>query len=238
MAYASTPSRLRCRHRRCSLTLPCISRHLLPPSQYNCGEAVNFATSSWLRFARVSNERYRRFSRASVFSHDRLMLKLAGLQIRGTRHLSFGLEGCRALYTEVERMYREERKHRGNAKIEGVGQSVKMPPQSTTMDSAALTYDERRRCLICEHACFFSAVVCEGNPSAVVCLRHRNHLCGCVPTKKCLILWQTEAEIKKTVAALARKVAELQELKDQSDGGGEAAGGGGAAMAREPTNAA
>ena len=206
--------------------------------QYNCGEAVNFATSSWLRFARVSNERYRRFARASVFSHDRLMLKLAELQICGTHDLSFGLEGCRALYNEVERMYREERKDRGLAKAEGIIQSVKMPPQSTTIDEVALTYDERRRCLICKHACFFSAAVCECNPSAVACLRHRNELCGCASAKKCLILWQTEADIKKIIAALARKVAELQQLEDEKNqrgGDGEAAQGGGGAMARGPT---
>ena len=54
---------------------------------------MNFATSDWLKFARVSNERYRRFARASVFSHDRLVFKLAQLQLEGTHSLSFGLAG-------------------------------------------------------------------------------------------------------------------------------------------------
>jgi len=218
---------------------------------------VNFATSDWLKFARVSNERYRRFARASVFSHDRLVFKLAQLQLEGTHSLSFGLAGCRALYGEVERMYREERKDRAAAKTEGVLQSVKMPPQSAAMDDAALTYDERRRCLICKHACFFSAAVCECNPSAVACLRHRNELCGCDSTKKCLILWWSESEIKQLVNQLARKVAELQQLAEMaaaaksaeddeegqllSVGGGSASGGGathsGGAAKQEPTKA-
>jgi hypothetical protein len=195
----------------------CISHsltHLLSPSlprvQFNCGEAVNFATSDWLGFARASNERYRRFARASVFSHDRLMLKLAQLQIEGTHSLSFGLQGCQALYGEVERMYREECKNRAAAMTEGIVQSVTMPPQSAVMDDAAQTYDERRCCLICKHACFFSATVCQCNPSAVACLRHRNEFCGCAPAQKCLILWWSESEIKQQLAGIpaAAKSAE------------------------------
>lgn len=36
-------------------------------SQFNCGEAVNFATSDWLRAGGEAEERYRSFARESVF---------------------------------------------------------------------------------------------------------------------------------------------------------------------------
>ena len=41
---------------------------------FNVGEAVNFATPDWYKQGTEADERYRMFSRASVFSHQRLLL--------------------------------------------------------------------------------------------------------------------------------------------------------------------
>ena len=42
----------------------------------NCAEAVNFAPADWLRFGRLSCERYRSFRKPSLLSHDWLLLKV------------------------------------------------------------------------------------------------------------------------------------------------------------------
>ena len=41
---------------------------------FNVGEAVNFATPDWYKAGSEADERYRMFGRASVFSHQRLLL--------------------------------------------------------------------------------------------------------------------------------------------------------------------
>ncbi len=43
---------------------------------YNCAEAVNFCPPDWLRFASVSQERYRHFRRSPVLSHEELVLQV------------------------------------------------------------------------------------------------------------------------------------------------------------------
>ena len=43
---------------------------------FNVGEAVNFATADWLTYGSDADERYRKLSRQSVFSHQRLLFTL------------------------------------------------------------------------------------------------------------------------------------------------------------------
>ena len=45
-------------------------------NQFNCGEAVNFASYDWLKAGSEAIDRYRSFSRDSVFSHTRLIFTL------------------------------------------------------------------------------------------------------------------------------------------------------------------
>ena len=45
--------------------------------QFNCGEAVNFATSDWVRYGVQCVQRYRQWRRPSPLSHDHLMWRLA-----------------------------------------------------------------------------------------------------------------------------------------------------------------
>ena len=50
-------------------------------------------------------------------------------------------------------------------------------------------FDEKRLCSICQHLCFFSAVVCSCDPDRVACLRHHNQLCKCNRRENCFLFW-------------------------------------------------
>ena len=43
---------------------------------FNCAEAVNFAPADWLRFGKLSQERYRAFRKPSLLCHEWLLFKV------------------------------------------------------------------------------------------------------------------------------------------------------------------
>ena len=73
---------------------------------FNCGEAVNFATSDWIPHGSQSVVDYRMKGKKEVFSFDRLLFTL-------TYHLSsLSLESCRMLLHELRVLQKEEQHFR------------------------------------------------------------------------------------------------------------------------------
>ena len=73
---------------------------------FNCGEAVNFATSDWIPHGSQSVVDYRLKGKKEVFSFDRLLFTL-------TYHLkSLSLESCRMLLHELRVLQKEEQHFR------------------------------------------------------------------------------------------------------------------------------
>jgi len=44
--------------------------------QYNCAEAVNFATIDWFKFGSKCVEKYREFKKEPCFCHDELLINV------------------------------------------------------------------------------------------------------------------------------------------------------------------
>eukprot|EP01034_Spumella_vulgaris_P021348 gene21348-27378_t len=161
---------------------------------FNCGEAVNFATSDWLRAGGEAEERYRGFGRESVFSHQRLLFTLLEHQETVFKH------GRKDLATEVLRVLDEELESRPFLFGQGVrdlSSLVNLPPNNFQLiDSNAANYDDMRACCVCKHICIFSAVACECNKTRVSCTRHYTAMCKCPREKKFLLAWESTADLR------------------------------------------
>jgi len=107
----------------------------------NIGEAVNFALPQWIAAGAEANERYRSFSKPTVFSHDRLTFTLA--QYLGEH----SLVSCKQLKQELERVLREERLLRKNLEesdIVDVSGSISLPKNNLAqLDEASADYDDK-----------------------------------------------------------------------------------------------
>ncbi|KAJ8599303.1 hypothetical protein CTAYLR_008838 [Chrysophaeum taylorii] len=163
---------------------------------FNCGEAVNFATSNWIRFASLAAERYRRIGRLAVFSHDRLIFTLA----KQIDTFSDNHAECLLLQQELEKICKEELTLRPRLYESGVRDvsGLIAPPKNTDkIDNAASDYDDKRVCVVCRHTCFCSAVACNCSQTQVVCLRHAAYLCKCPAQNKYLIEWESNENLEK-----------------------------------------
>lgn len=178
----------------------------------NCGEAVNFALQDWIPHAVDANERYRSFGRPSVFSHDRLVYTMAHhhKDLR-TKDISKALAG------ELRRLMQEElllRKKLLIAGVRDVSSDVELPPNRLDqLDDESADYDDKRMCHSCKHICFFSAVCCECSDQKVSCLRHSHYMCRCHISRKYLLIWTSEEEMKEAVANVERRGKELEEVE-------------------------
>lgn len=127
---------------------------------FNCGEAVNFATSDWIPHGAQSVADYRAKAKREVFSFDRLMFTL-------TYHLpELSLESCKMLLRELEVLQADELHFKTLLLGSGVQDASKVAqlPQEGRMASEIpeelANYDDQRMCVNCQHTCFLSAVCC------------------------------------------------------------------------------
>lgn len=170
---------------------------------FNVGEAVNFATMDWLVAGGQAEERYRSVQRASVFSHQRLLFTL----------LHHGhAETISTLPEEVMRALEEELTGRPSVLKQGVkslSDRVKLPPNNfSTIDLKAMDYDDMRTCSICKYFCIFSAIACQCDKKKVSCLRHFQSLCKCPNTKKYLLMWADDSDLRQTLTNMSQLVHE------------------------------
>jgi len=127
---------------------------------FNCGEAVNFATSDWIPHGSQSVVDYRLKGKREVFSFDRLLFTL-------TYHLpKLSLESCNMLLKELEVLQADEayfRKLLYDTGVQDVSKVVTLPTEgrmSAAIPEELANYDDQRVCATCQHTCFLSAVCC------------------------------------------------------------------------------
>lgn len=174
----------------------------------NIGEAVNFASPDWIPFGGDANERYRTFSRPSVFSHDRLIFTIAN-------HVkTLDLNSCELLAKELKRIMVEEVNSRSNlfkSGVRDVSDRIQLPKnRCDKVDEASAEYDDKRLCHSCKHVCFFSAVACECSRTRVSCLRHGHLLCKCPNESKYIMMWTSESEMSNTVKSVESRINDIK----------------------------
>lgn len=186
---------------------------------FNCAEAVNFSPPAWLPFGREAVERYRRFGRNPVFSHDRLVLTLAS-----NLSADWSEASIRALLADLTAIVKEEEALRRELRAKGVRFGIvgkdKLPAnQLAYMDDQSLDYDEKRACLSCRHVCFLSAVACECDALQVACLREAARLCGCRMERRFLLAWHDMDELWEFVEKVRRFLEEHPRRRAVGGGG-------------------
>jgi histone demethylase JARID1 len=194
---------------------------------FNVAEAVNFSPPLWLPLGREAMERYRRFARESVVSHDRLVLTLAHNLCP-----EWSIPSLQALLHDLTLIVKEEEFWRSQLTRQGlrvdiVPQSKLLPNNLKEMDDASLDYDEKRVCLSCKHVCFLSAVACECSESKVVCLREVPLLCKCRMDQRYLMAWHSISDlwdmvrrVEEYLKARQGEMGKRDGLKEEEEGGG------------------
>ncbi|KAK3286753.1 hypothetical protein CYMTET_5709 [Cymbomonas tetramitiformis] len=138
---------------------------------FNCGEAVNFATTDWLTFGVQALERYRSLQWLPVIPHEKLLCQEAMELIEKDEATPSGeRKPANVTATEIKvaflLMMREQ--HRRRTKFISTGNALSvMPPFSSCMP-----------CSVCKHLCFLDIVNC--SCSEPVCLRDAlENPCSC-----------------------------------------------------------
>ena len=173
----------------------------------NIGEAVNFATPSWLLYGKEAALRYRRFARPSVLSHDRVLLLLS-------YHLEdLDLQTARDLVGELQRLRDEERSLRPALFAKGVqdlSNKLTLPPNRLDfLDSASADYDDKRMCSLCRHVRFLSGVACSCSNTRVACLHHEHLLCACQKPNKFMLCWATIQELESIIGRVQMYIRKI-----------------------------
>lgn len=152
---------------------------------------------SWIVQGAAASERYRSFSRPSVFSHDRLTFTMA-------YHLEEqkSFRTCKMLLDELKRIMDEEISLRNKLLKNGIrdiSKEVDLPRNRfDQLDEDSADYDDKRLCFACKHICFLSCVACKCSKSKVSCLRHSHYMCRCPSEDRFMMVWCTAEEMKKT----------------------------------------
>eukprot|EP00750_Incisomonas_marina_P032825 INCI9369.2.p1 GENE.INCI9369.2~~INCI9369.2.p1 ORF type:complete len:461 (-),score=55.28 INCI9369.2:121-1503(-) len=161
---------------------------------YNVGEAVNFATPSWLRVAIQWSRKYARHRRPSPLSVLQLCVdiglkpELCALSAAQRAMVNkFVIRRCRQLARQL-------------SELQALGMTVFGMDQSMP---APENKDVSRECCHCKQRIVFVAVLCTCQPTKLTCLRHHDRLCGCAPERKCLALWQNPKTMVERIEAVS-----------------------------------
>lgn len=166
----------------------------------NVAEAVNFAPADWIAFGLRCVERYRRYARPPVFSHEALLLKTADDPACNLYTSAWLLQPLQQLYNE-ELVMRELLKQYGivegkrwtkqyHAELFGADHDLLV---TTYSDRYHRTFRALTQCAICKHACYVSAVWCACQAHKIACLRHAALLCNC-PIKQRVLLFRYDMD--------------------------------------------
>lgn len=112
-------------------------------------------------------------------------------------------KNCRLLLKELERVVQEELRLRTkllDTGVRDVSDQIELPKNCLEqLDEDSAEYDDKRLCHACKHVCFFSAVACVCSQSNVSCLRHSHYMCRCPVSRRYLMIWSPEEELKATL---------------------------------------
>lgn len=180
---------------------------------FNCAEAVNFSSPDWVRFGREAIDRYRRFGRVSVFSHERMVLTLAHHLVE-EQH--WALPALKSLLQDLTRIVAEEEHHRRRLRDErvrfGLVERERLPANNLDfLDASGADYDEKRVCVGCKQTCFLSAMACECDTERVACVQeHERVLCNCPVERKFVLEWNEMADLTLMLRRLEDHVRRRQ----------------------------
>jgi JmjC domain, hydroxylase/C5HC2 zinc finger len=157
---------------------------------FNMAEACNFALYDWLPIGEAAIEKYRYtdgVGRAACFSHEELLLNIACNKDFPTYDPSHK----RIIQASVSRMI--ESYFHDKAQLEEVhGLFHKIQIEDPIRS-------KRRKCITCEHICYFGAVICScaKTRDEIVCLRDVKKACYCHPSVKILLYWFTDDQLRQ-----------------------------------------
>mmetsp|Transcript_36608 Transcript_36608/g.47271 ORF Transcript_36608/g.47271 Transcript_36608/m.47271 type:complete len:663 (-) Transcript_36608:454-2442(-) len=166
---------------------------------FNSAEAVNFATSDWIKHGSQSVVDYRLKAKKEVFSFDRLLFTL-------TYHLDeYNIESCEMLLKELEILQYDEKHFRIkllDSGIQDVSSIANLPKEGKMcydIPENVANYDDQRICGTCQHTCFLSAICCHCSELEVSCLKCCDWMCRCPRSNKFLLEWHTIEEINDVI---------------------------------------
>jgi histone demethylase JARID1 len=156
---------------------------------FNFNEAVNFAPSDWEPHGQEGVERYQRFRRAPVFSHDELLLTAAARDttIKTAQWLAPALERVKNRELELRHMLQEQL----------------LPNKTLLGDNEELT-EEEYQCGVCKVYCYLSQVICSCTTN-VVCPTHFRDICDCDKSKIILRLRMSNEALEELVQKVQNK---------------------------------
>lgn len=160
---------------------------------FNFNEAVNFAPSDWEPFGQEGVERYQKFRRAPVFSHDELLLTAAARDttIKTAQWLAPALERVKSREFELRSMLREQ-----------------LPTfNKVTLGDNEELAEEEYQCGVCKVYCYLSQVICSCT-SNIVCPAHFRDICDCNKSQITLRMRMSDEDLED----LGRKVHEKANL--------------------------
>ena len=176
----------------------------------NCAEACNFAPADWLDFGQASIERYRKYRKSAVLSHEAWILKIC-LNESDPHTLPSAMR-------ELLRVLTEEHALRVSAAEEGVEESAKVPHTHPKPELDGFG-DDDAECSICRQYMHFTACECECNPGYLVCLRHHGQMCECGPSQKKMLFRYSSKELEDTYNSVAERLPQFKELlRNATDG--------------------
>jgi histone demethylase JARID1 len=151
---------------------------------FNFNEAVNFAPADWEPAGQEGVERYQRFRRAPVFSHDELLLTAAArdTSIKTAQWLAPALERVKSREL-AQRAFLQEQLPVFNKTILG--------------DNEELA-EEEYQCGVCKVYCYLSQVTCACT-SNVVCPTHFRDICDCDKSKITLRMRMSDEALEELV---------------------------------------
>lgn len=169
---------------------------------FNCAESTNFALYDWIPFGRECIERYRQYSRSSVFSLEKLLVN-ASLLITSTSssntskiiNTSDNSELLQRLQYEVPLLRSTEEYLREKV-------TLKEGTWKATHFANFNSHDVIQECHHCKYDCYLSAIVCPCSPDKVVCLRHSDKICKCDPSRRILLFRWTLEDIDEIIKRL------------------------------------
>jgi len=169
----------------------------------NCAEACNFAPADWLEFGRESVERYRKYRKSAVLSHEAWILKIC-LNESDPHTLPSAMQ-------ELLRVLLEEHALRVSAAEEGVEACDKVPHTHPKPELDGFG-DDDAECAICRQYMHFTACECDCNPGYLVCLRHHGQMCECGTCRKKMLFRYSSKELEEMYNSVAERLPQFREL--------------------------
>ncbi|KAL7267666.1 hypothetical protein RUND412_009736 [Rhizina undulata] len=151
---------------------------------FNFNEAVNFAPADWEPFGQAGVDRYQRFKKTPVFSHDELLLTAAA---RDTT-----IRTSQWLAPALARIRDNEFTHRRS-----IRENIPYLKEAVLPDGEELSEDQYQ-CGVCKVYCYLSQVTCPCT-SNVTCPTHFREICDCDSSSVTLRLRMTDEGLNELV---------------------------------------